>query len=337
MTFNIGVVAVAFFYFLSGMLMSHSYEKFRRYDRFPALTFWADRAVRIWPSFAAAVLMTVLAVKLVGPHIVSWPVPIITGSNITKNLFVVTLNGLVIGHIPNIVWSAWSLGTEFQFYIFTPLLLILPFPGIFLVVVASILFQIHSYYLTDISMAEYWSFRTSYGTLYIYCMGICFARRANPRYGALLGLIVASQLFLLLLVYPLFRPFFVPTMIEVTIGTLIVVPIVSFAVNFKNKLWDVWDHRIGSLSYPIFLCHLLGMYLADYMVPEGAVSQMWVVYCIVFCLILSVAMYWLVEVPAEKLRYWIRGFRSMQPANLVEPLRAQSETQEAISIERATG
>jgi peptidoglycan/LPS O-acetylase OafA/YrhL len=217
-----------------------------------------------------------------------------------------------LGHIPGIVWSAWSLGTEVQFYAVTPLLLILPFPAVAVIAFASLYFQVDSYYIQNLDMAGYWAFRTSYGTFYIYCMGVCFARRADIRYAGLLGAIIVSQLLLLLVFYPLFRPFAVASVMEISIGTLVVVPIVGFADRFKSRWWEIWDYRIGCLSYPIFLCHLIGMYLADEFFPGDLTSKQWVLCSMGSCLVLSVLMHWLVEVPAERVRYWIRGFRSLQ-------------------------
>ena len=318
-SFNVGVVAVVFFYFLSGMLMARSYENFRKYDRYPALMFWLDRTIRIWPAFAAALFITVLVVKLYGSHIVSWPVPDITRHNIIQNLYVARLNGVIFGHIPNIVWSAWSLGSEVQFYAVTPLLLILPFPAVAAIAFASLGFQVHSYYIENLDMAGYWALRTCYGTFYLYCMGVCYARRADIRYAGLLGALVVSQLALMLVFYPFFRPFMVPSVMEISFGAMVVAPVVGFAEGFKSKLWDIWDHRIGSLSYPIFLCHLIGFYLADTFYPGGVASKHWVLFSMGSCLVMSIAMHWLIEVPAERLRYWIRGFRSTQ-TNAVVPV-----------------
>jgi peptidoglycan/LPS O-acetylase OafA/YrhL len=312
MTINTGVIAVVFFYFLSGTLMAVSYEKFRAYDHYPALTFWVDRVLRLWPAFAAALFTTVLVVRLGGVHIVSWPVPTVTGHNIIQNLYLFRLNGLVHGSIPNIIWSAWSLGTEVQFYAVTPILLVMPFPVVAAVTMASLGFQVYSYYHYLPDLAGYWSYRTSCGTLYIYCMGISFARRADNRYAALLGSVIALQVSLMLLVYPIFRPFTVPSIMEVFLGTIAVVPIVNFAITFKHGGWDKWDRRIGNLSYPIFLTHILGMYVADIVISEKNTSKEWVLLAMISCFILSIIMYWLVEIPADKMRYWIRGFRGMQ-------------------------
>ncbi|MDP4028819.1 MAG: acyltransferase family protein [Gallionella sp.] len=116
--FNLGTSAVIGFYFISGYLMSLSYERFRDKAAHPVRAFYIDRIIRLYPAyllvFAASVLFYWLSPKLAGLRPINLLELLVIPNNYTK-LFEHKMN-LVIP-------PSWSLGAEFQFYLLLPLLL----------------------------------------------------------------------------------------------------------------------------------------------------------------------------------------------------------------------
>ena len=321
LNFHIGVLAVTIFYFISGMLMCESFERFRAARLLAAPKFYLDRLMRIYPAYLAVMLPTAFLLRHWHDGISSVLYPEVTGALLRGNFNLFNLNF----HEVAIVNPTWSLAAEAQFYVVLPLLAVLPFPAFAIVMAASLGFHVYGWHMMDIPHADYWSYRSLPGMLFVFCMGMCFARRADKRFAYLLAATVATQLVLLFLVYPLTRPYSNIFLLVILLGSLIAVPLVDFARRTSAPWLQPVDRFVGNLCYPIFLVHFPAMYCTDLLLGGGQnLPRSWFVTAIGLCLIFALALHFLVQIPSEKARYAMRGFGKARAASRPAEARASA-------------
>jgi peptidoglycan/LPS O-acetylase OafA/YrhL len=177
------------------------------------------------------------------------------------------------------------------------------------VTAGSLAFHVYGWHMMDLAHADYWSYRSLPGMLFVFCMGMCFARREDKRFAYLLAAIVAAQLVLLFLVYPLTKPYANIFLLVILLGSLIATPLVDFARRTTADWLRPIDRFVGNLCYPIFLVHFPAMYCTDLLLGGSATPRrLWYVMAIGLCLIFALALHFGVQLPSEKLRYAMRGF-----------------------------
>ncbi len=304
MKFQLGVVAVMLFYFLSGTVMYRAYEKFRQSSAHPVRSFYIDRFFRIWPAFAAAIFLMVALLRSFKTQILTFPKPDVGTWSIVQNFNLFCMNDNGVCKVPRIIHTSWSLGSEIHFYLALPALIAMPFLLFALCTVASLGWHLFALLSMGPHVAHYWAYGSSYGTLFVFCMGICYARREDARYRTLLAAIVALEMVCVLVIYPLMTPqaygnFFIQ---EMWLGVVIACPLV-FAAEKASVIPARLDHLIGSLSYPIFVCQVFAMGAADVIVGMKYPSRRWMVVFLVALGVTSAAVTYLVERPMGKLRH----------------------------------
>jgi len=106
-----GVTAVMVFFMLSGYWVSRIYsEKFQSRSR-PVWQFYLSRFLRLWPAFAAAVILSIILAKLSGARI-----------DPADLAGLPLLGTATLKHDP--LGVSWSLDIEAQFYLLLPLLML---------------------------------------------------------------------------------------------------------------------------------------------------------------------------------------------------------------------
>lgn len=305
MKMQLGVIAVMLFYFLSGNVMYRAYAKFQATSPRPVRSFYLDRFLRIWPAYAVAILLMVALIVLFRNQILSFPVPEVNARSILKNLNLFCINDNGLCRVPSrIIHTSWSLGSEIHFYLLLPLLVTVRFVPFALCTLASLGFHLYALLGMDPHAAHYWAYGSTYGTLFVFCMGICYARRQDVRYRNLLSAIVAFEIACAVVVFPMAHPqaygnFFIQ---EMWLGTLIAAPLV-FAAEQAKAIPARVDHMIGSLSYPIFVCQVLAMGVADVILGGSYPSRTWMVVFLAVLAAVSIAIAYLVERPVGQLRH----------------------------------
>lgn len=316
MKFQLGVVAVMLFYFLSGNVMYRAYEKFRQTSDHPIRSFYLDRFLRIWPAFAAAIFLMVALVRSFKNQILTFPKPDVSSWAIVQNFNLVCMNDNGVCKLPRIIHTSWSLGSEIHFYLLLPALIAMPFVLFALCTVASLSWHLYALLSMGPHVAHYWAYGSSYGTLFVFCMGVCYARREDARYRNLLTAIIALEAACVLVIYPLMTPqaygnFFIQ---EMWLGVIIAAPLV-FAAEKAKVIPAKLDHWIGSLSYPIFVAQVFAMGVADVVIGMKYPSRRWMVVFLVALVGTAIGVTYLVERPMGKLRH-----RLMRPKRATEPV-----------------
>lgn len=305
MKIQLGVIAVMLFYFLSGNVMCRAYEKFRATSPRPLRSFYVDRFLRIWPAYTVAILLMVVLVLLFRSQILSFAVPEVGLRSIVKNLNLFCMNDNGLCKVPSrIIHTSWSLGSEIHFYVLLPLLVAVPFAAFTAAALASMGFHLYALLSMDPHSAHYWSYGSTWGTLFVFCMGICYARRDDARYRNLLGAIIAFQVACIITVYPMLHPqaFGNLFIMEMWLGVVLAAPLV-FAAERAQGIPARVDHLIGSLSYPIFVLQVFAMGVADVLLGMKYPSRTWMVVFLVSLVATAALVAWLVERPAGRLRH----------------------------------
>jgi peptidoglycan/LPS O-acetylase OafA/YrhL len=244
-----GESAVICFLLISGFVMAKLIDAHYS-DSGKTPLFYVDRAARIFPQYlfyCAATLVLMFAVDLHNP----WTSACTTGT-IAGNLFLYQLydsNGAPI-YLCTLIPPAWSLSLEWAFYLIIPFLINARSKAIFLCVAAySVSVYIKAY--LGIIDTEWFGYRHLSGTLFIFLVGVAFARDGAfwrlYRWGMWTGSLV-------LLVFMLAnrRLYELHTNFEILFGIVAGIPALSLAIRVRQgRLGEL----AGDLSYGVFLNH----------------------------------------------------------------------------------
>jgi peptidoglycan/LPS O-acetylase OafA/YrhL len=293
---NPGTVAVISFFLISGFVMTGLVRShYSAYCKVPM--YYLDRLARIFPQY-----LFFLALAMAGYFFFNISSPYLSDvsfAGTVANLLVVPLDFYM--YSPAIagctfIPQAWSLGLELTFYILFPVILIGRRRDLWFV--ASLLVWFAAAY--GVIDTDAWGYRLLPGTLFIFLLGsyIYDFRQPSPRHPAVLS-------FMLMLVSAIaFRvsgKLDSPYSYEVLVGLFVGVPALFLLARCKRSGWDDW---LGNLSYGIFLCHFLVIWISDLLgVPRDMGGR---VLMITASVALAYLGYVAVEHPVVR---WRRGLR----------------------------
>ncbi len=282
------VIAVQIFYMISGFLMSYILVENTRYAT--AWQFYLSRAMRIFPLYYVVAICAVI-VYVAGEHsfwygtfrdLPGEALLLLVWSNITiffQDLtYFATVNDGVFsfsGDYRNsdrilsrglIVPQAWTLGIELMFYLIAPFVL-KSWPRILLLLVLSLGLRL-IFVISGFGLADPWMHRFAATEMALFLLGavshrVLLSRVRNWFLSARLISTLSFTYIFFLLLNPVFWPNlgsnmhlnFVINYIIVIAFTFVILPVL-FEFQSLNQL----DRKMGELSYPIYVGHILVMY-----------------------------------------------------------------------------
>ena len=326
MPLNPGVSSVILFYFISGYLMGRSYQRFQQLSVRPVRDFYLDRLLKLMPQYSVVVLLTFLLIYWLGPaqHTLFLNQPV-EPQRILLNLLLLPANYVfeplsIEALLPHpIVPPAWSLSSEFHFYLLLPLILILGRWGFTLVLVGAGAIQITAmFHGAGTFNSDNFGYRFIFGVLVFFLAGLAYGRRQEGFYRRVMLAYLSTYLLMLLVVAPSFGLYANPRVQELMIGAVMAIPLLSAALNAKSAGgWQArMDDLLGRLAYPIFISHFLVFFCCEKLLgltPQQHGSA-YVLTAILGSLASSLL---LIQVQAQVERYRIsrRGFPSMISTN----------------------
>jgi len=327
---NPGVMAVICFYTISGYLMRRSFERFTRLSQAPVRTFLADRLLKLFPQYLVALVATAALLSAWGPSPSFWllqqePTPL----KLLLNALLLPANYIfgpfVIRELlPHpLVPPAWSLATEFHFYLLLPLLyrwrrLLLALLGVTLA--AQISGFVHA---GEMLNADTLGYRYIFGVLPVFLTGFLYAddRRASRGLALALWLVYAVLAGCALAGIAIHQQ----RALEVTLGGTAALPLLALALaagrRTRPRALEYLDEKLGNLAYPVFITHCLAFYAVEQLTGmEVRATPGFVGTAAALCLVASLALERL-QRHAEALRFRLRGFASMKDSTA--PARAR--------------
>jgi peptidoglycan/LPS O-acetylase OafA/YrhL len=322
MALNPGVSSVILFYFISGYLMGRSYQRFQQHSTLPIRDFYFDRLLKLMPQYSIVVLLTFLLIYWFGPaqHTLFLNQPV-ESQRILLNLILLPVNYVfeplsIEALLPHpIVPPAWSLSSEFHFYLLLPLILMLGRWGFALIFMGAGAIQIAAlFHGSGLFNSDNFGYRFIFGVLVFFLAGIAFGRRQDGFYRHIVQVYLSSYLLLLLVIAPSFGLYTKPRAQELIIGAVMAVPLLSAALSAKlSSGWQARsDDLLGRLAYPIFISHFLVFFCCEKLLGL-TLSQHGTVYVLAAIMGTLISSLLLVKLQAQVEHYRIarRGFSSM--------------------------
>jgi Predicted acyltransferases len=180
-------VAVICFYFISGFLMHRSYKRFQQHAIRPVFSFYRDRVIKLLPQYFLVVTISFLCLAWLGTsrtiYAFSQDISLV---RVILNYLVLPANYVippfVIEHIAPqpIVATAWSLATEFQFYLILPMIFLLHRTQWTLLILTVMAVQFSSFFFTRINFNSFnYGYYYIFGVLTVFLYGYAFAGRED--------------------------------------------------------------------------------------------------------------------------------------------------------------
>jgi len=288
-----GRLAVELFYIISGFLISYILVEAKSYQTVSA--FYANRFLRLFPIYwfiAVATLCAILfaSVAFNQTHSVFntfKSVDFLGKISLTfANFFVlgqdlIMFTGVRDGEFQFVsdfqdsevqVWQgllvpqAWTLGVELSFYLIAPFILIRR-KLMFFLLLCSILLRIYLIYL-GVGTEDPWTYRFFPTELALFLVGACSHQFLKPYYdkNSLISeratYIITISVFIYCCAYFILPFRAINTFILMGYFTL------SLPFLFSFQKDRVWDRKIGDLSYPIYISHMLVIWTVGYAMSE---------------------------------------------------------------------
>ena len=302
---NPGVFAVISFFLISGFVMTGLVRT--HYAHWHAVPlFYLDRMARIFPQYLLFLLLTAVALGWLGlqsPYLAKF-----SAWALMANVAVVPLDFFMFSDAIArfmLIPQAWSLGLELLFYLLVPWLLLWRLRGV--ASLASLL--IWGVAAFGVINTDTWGYRLLPGTLFMFLAGsyVYDDRCPSWRHPAvwLLATLLAAAVALVAT-----DKHTLPYNREVVGGLVVGIAALFGLVRLPRSAWDDW---LGNLSYGLFLCHFLVMWLFE----KAAIHQAdtpWPVSKLVAMLAASSLLAWLgfmlVERPVLRWRHQFRRRRA---------------------------
>lgn len=318
--FNPGVVAVIVFYFTSGYLMRRSYQRFLQHSARPIRTFYLDRVLKLFPQYAVVVLASFAFIGWLGPaaHVLFLnQEPSL--QKIVLNLALLPANYvfpplMVDGMLPHpIIPPAWSLASEFHFYLLLPAIFLLRRKAFLAVLCLSMLIQLGSLFFGSGDFnSDNFGYRYIFGVLTFFLFGYAFAQAHEAFYRRIARSIWAVYAMMLLVIAPAFTLFAHRFALEVLLGAVLAWPLVSASLAaIPREPWlKALDNLAGRLAYPIFISHFLAFYLCEKLLGFSGQAGLQIPVAIAVCLALS-GLLMQFQALVDAYRLGRRGFASL--------------------------
>lgn len=299
-SFRPGPMAVICFYIISGYVISALLDN--RAARITPGGFYLERSFRIYPQFAAHLLISVVFLLATGhvsklteirPDFVS----VLTNASLFPLQFRAFSDDLsAMLYVP----TSWSLSLEASFYVAAPFLLRSRFQDVFgwlsLAVFAAAVLNLLP------GPPHTLSYATIFGTLHFFLLGTWIQRGETRKVGAwcalMIGIAIAVTLF------ASWRPAHIEEAIFGGLSGAAAIYLLKNARNARLKHLDDW---LGRISYPVFLNHFLFIWSFE-LLGRDTLSNSDRCLVLAGSWIFGLICYWAVEHPTHAFR---RSLRTM--------------------------
>jgi len=292
-----GTLAVQLFYVISGFLISYILVEARTYRTISS--FYINRFLRLFPIYWCIALITIIAVLFASLIFDETHQIVSTFSSLgfngklslgLSNLLLlgqdwIMFTGVRDGEFQFVtdfsqsevyVWQgllvpqAWTLGVELSFYLIAPFVLVRRNLMLALLI-CSLILRSYLIYI-ELGLKDPWTYRFFPTELALFLLGACAHQFLKPLYekkGLLtekLSTVITPFMFIYCTVYFLLPCRGINTL--ALIGAFILLLPYFFMFQSNNQ----WDRKIGELSYPIYISHMLVIWTFGYVLGKLGVE-----------------------------------------------------------------
>jgi peptidoglycan/LPS O-acetylase OafA/YrhL len=304
---------------MSGYLMEKSFSRFINLSHSPSLSFYKDRCLKLFPQYLIILAISSTLLCIYGPSEKIWFLnQTISFEKIIYNILLLPTNYIfspLIIHpiLPHpIIPPAWSLATEFHFYLLLPFIFALSRRLFLLLLLTALSIQITSFFVSTPQFnADSFAYRYIFGVLPIFLMGYLYSKD---------GSFISKHSLWIAYVFLYLLSLLIPDFItqaranEVLIGAVVSLPLLKLVINVsvENKYLGWLNLQLGNLAYPIFICHCLGFYLLEKIAnyPPEPTSK-YIALAIIVTLVIAIPLS-LTQQYIERYRFNARGFGSIR-------------------------
>ncbi len=354
--------AVQLFYMISGFLISYVLVERKAYAN--ARSFYINRYLRLYPIYIVVALLTLLAytsassagkdvnffktyhdaplaanLLLVFSNATLFLQDWIMFSGVQNDELVFTTSFLksdVVLYHGLLVSQAWTLGVELAFYLIAPF--VLTRKKILLLLLASSIAT--RVYLIKIGLgtSDPWIYRFFPTELALFLLGSLAHQVLLPYYRKVLSAkrmetyakVSTYALIFITLAYWL-------TPIHELIKTMVLFSafFILMPLVFVFQSRHAWDKRIGDLSYPIYICHMLVINVITFALAKLGISDKVIIglAAILFSIAFSIALNRYIAKPVESLRNRFRETSTPLPQFSINknPLTPHQQIEKGLS------
>ncbi|TGD57154.1 acyltransferase family protein [Flavobacterium humi] len=256
---TLGNYAVSFFFILSGFLMTHVMQKSYSYDFSGIRLFWANRFLRLYPTYWLVLLLSLLAIVLLqgqGLNPAMFFPSSVKGwfSNISMLYFDIVPHRVK----PRVVPTSWALTNELVFYLLISLGISKNRTRTFIWLFFSVLYYVGTYFLYDLPTFRYSAIPASSLPFAIGAALFWINERQTWIKGNISLIILLMVLFNLNAIYLANTGETWYTELSIYINYILSACIVLLLFHIKaNAKTKRLDTLIGYFSYPVYLSHYL--------------------------------------------------------------------------------
>lgn len=324
--FNVGVASVICFYFISGYLMRHSYRRFLAHSASPVRDFYKDRVLKLFPQYLCVVAFSFICIGVLGHSEYNWILNQEIGvTKVVLNLLLLPANyvfepWVIPSMMPHpIVPPAWSLSTEFHFYMLLPLIFVLKRWQWLMLLALVLTVQLGSLFVTSSAFnANSFLYRYIYGVLTIFLFGFAYAGFHDKQDRQVVFMLWGIFLSFLLLLLPAFDLAKNTLAREVLVGACLAFPLLHVTLRLRVDSGAIRraDRYLGDLAYPVFITHFIAFYLAEKLLPvTPGLNAAFLLTAGALCIFMSI-MLSSMQRRIENYRISTRGFASLKNSNI---------------------
>ena len=289
--FNIGVASVVSFYMLAGYVVCNLLLNVFNPNKTVYARFYCERILRIYPQYLFIVLLTIFFAVVSGKLTYRedcWP--------LVKNILIVPTNYFMFNDVSffskkgyAVVPISWSLGLELQAYIILPFIVFYKKIRAITTVLSLFIFILACFGWLH---TDYYGYRLLPGVLFIFNTGVILAIKTySPEqlsfFDKYFPPVLYGSIILLAIALGMFGRVHIPHSIQVIVGILISIPIISYLSSFDKKI--IFNRFMGNLSYGIFLSHYLAIWIIKFTFDVSRQENPYLFALLVFILSLLVA------------------------------------------------
>lgn len=329
-----GQNAVQLFYIISGFLISYVLTESKSYSSIK--TFYVNRYLRLFPIYFAVAILTGVAL-LFSKHAAfsevyrNAPIPALV-LLVSSNVFIFFQDWVLFSGVENgglvfvqnfhnsdatlvpglLVPQAWTLGIELTFYLIAPF--VLPNRRLLLTLLAVSLTLRAILVINGIGTEDPWTYRFFPTELAFFLFGALSHQILLPlyrqRFESNLKTIASMATFSLIFISLFF--FVIP--LDETVKTfllfLLFALLLPFTFIFQNS--HSWDSWIGNLSYPIYVGHMLVVWVVSYCFKFFHIDNVKVIslVCVAAAVVFAISLNRFIGEPFEKIRARIKTDRN---------------------------